>query len=189
MELIVFWFGLAIVVGVIAGSRGRNGFGWFLLAVVISPLLAGILAIALPSPQTQREQLHKWNSRKCPFCAELVRNEAIVCKHCGRDLPELPPPIIVKAAAASRSHPLGVAIIVFIILATVASVFVRSWLETDSRSSTTSAAQSTSTNAEAEARPSTAPAQAPAPKSAVKTTTKDKAKAPGPPLVLSPAVR
>jgi hypothetical protein len=188
MELIVFWFGLAIVVGVIAGSRGRNGFGWFLLAVVISPLLAGILAIALPSPQTQREQLHKWNSRKCPFCAELVKNEAIVCKHCGRDLPELPSPIIVKAAA-SRSHPLGVAIIVFIILATVASVFVRSWLETDSRSPPPSAAQSTSTNTEAEARPSTPPTQAPAPKSAVKITTKEKAKAPGPPLVLSPQTK
>jgi hypothetical protein len=42
MELFLFWFGLAIVVGVIAGSRGQNGFGKFLLAVVISPLLAGI---------------------------------------------------------------------------------------------------------------------------------------------------
>jgi hypothetical protein len=27
------------------------------------------------------------SGRKCPFCAELVKREAIVCKHCGRDLP------------------------------------------------------------------------------------------------------
>jgi hypothetical protein len=49
MEILLFWFVCAIVVGLIAGSRGRNGFGWFLLAMVISPLLAGILAIALPN--------------------------------------------------------------------------------------------------------------------------------------------
>jgi len=25
--------------------------------------------------------------KKCPFCAELVKKEAVVCKHCKRDLP------------------------------------------------------------------------------------------------------
>lgn len=26
--------------------------------------------------------------RKCPFCAEQVKNEARICKHCGKELPE-----------------------------------------------------------------------------------------------------
>jgi Putative heavy-metal-binding len=27
------------------------------------------------------------DERKCPFCAEMVKREAKVCRHCGRDLP------------------------------------------------------------------------------------------------------
>jgi hypothetical protein len=42
MEFIV-WLGFAIAVGFWADSKGRTGFSWGLLAVAISPLLAGII--------------------------------------------------------------------------------------------------------------------------------------------------
>jgi hypothetical protein len=48
MSLIVLWLVLAVIVGVGANTRGRSGPGWFLLAVVISPLLAGLLVLVLP---------------------------------------------------------------------------------------------------------------------------------------------
>jgi hypothetical protein len=35
-----------------ANTRGRSGLGWFLLAVLISPLLAGLLVVALPRLDT-----------------------------------------------------------------------------------------------------------------------------------------
>jgi hypothetical protein len=88
VEILLLWLGLALVVGIAASHRGRNGFGWFLLACVISPLVAGLLVLVLPNAEIERQKQEVLkNSRKCPFCAELVRREAIVCKHCGRDLP------------------------------------------------------------------------------------------------------
>jgi len=45
---VILWFMFAIVVGIGASSRGRNGFGWFILAAIISPLLAVILLALMP---------------------------------------------------------------------------------------------------------------------------------------------
>ena len=42
---IAVWLFLALLIGVWAARAGRNAIGWFLLAVVISPLLAGIAAL------------------------------------------------------------------------------------------------------------------------------------------------
>lgn len=34
------------------------------------------------------EQIHKKNyTKECPFCAEIIKARAAVCKHCGKDLP------------------------------------------------------------------------------------------------------
>lgn len=50
--------------------------------VVVGTILFGFGAVrraADPAPSA--------DTQKCPFCAELVKAEAKVCKHCGRDLP------------------------------------------------------------------------------------------------------
>lgn len=99
MEIILFWFLVSIAIGIWASNKGRSGLGWFVLAILISPILAAIfLAVSkdlskpstaqvasdIPSPSTHVT---------CPECAEYVRMEARVCKHCGCKLvPTKPEP-------------------------------------------------------------------------------------------------
>lgn len=71
------WLVLAVCVGALASSRERSALGWFLLALVISPLLAGIALLVVGTGGA---------SKRCPACRELVRADALKCKHCGEDL-------------------------------------------------------------------------------------------------------
>lgn len=90
MEFVVGWLVLSVVVGVVASARGRSGFGYFLLAAVLSPLVGLVLALALPAkfqpvaadPDRPTPETHV----RCPDCRELVRADARKCKHCGAAL-------------------------------------------------------------------------------------------------------
>jgi hypothetical protein len=44
----LLWLAFTIIVAVVANTRGRDAIGWFLLAAVVSPLIAGLLLLALP---------------------------------------------------------------------------------------------------------------------------------------------
>lgn len=93
MGLILGWLVFAIVVAIIAPSRGRSAFGWFLLSLLISPVLGLILVLALPkrgSAAVSRDEsgapITAATHVRCPDCREVVRKDAKKCKHCGAAL-------------------------------------------------------------------------------------------------------
>jgi hypothetical protein len=88
-----FWVMFAVVVGVFAANKGRSGVGWFLLSLLISPLL-GFLFVAVLSNLKEGAASHAVSAAqpgaathvRCPACAEWVLPQAAVCKHCGAAL-------------------------------------------------------------------------------------------------------
>src|SRR5713101_7445198 len=47
MILIAAWLVLCVLVGLWASKKGRSGFGFFLLAVIISPVVAGLIVLII----------------------------------------------------------------------------------------------------------------------------------------------
>lgn len=50
---VIIWVVFAFVVGGVAGARGRSNFGWLLLAIILSPLIAGLILAILPDLRTR----------------------------------------------------------------------------------------------------------------------------------------
>lgn len=93
MELVLFWLLFSIIVGVAASSRGRSGFGWFLLSMIISPILSLILVLVLPRiaetgvlRSSSGEAISEKTHVRCPECKELIRIDAAKCRYCGTAL-------------------------------------------------------------------------------------------------------
>jgi hypothetical protein len=103
--VIFLWIGLAFFIGYAASERGRNGLGWWVLAIAISPLLAGLFLFA--SRNLALTEPVEGESRRCPKCDELVRWGATLCKHCRSELPRSPAPLPRARPPAPSSRQAG----------------------------------------------------------------------------------
>lgn len=89
MEIFIFWLAFSIIPAIIANNKGRSGFGFFLLSVLLSPLI-GIIAALVAKPNikiVETNQIKSGEAKKCPYCAEMIKREAKVCQYCGKDVP------------------------------------------------------------------------------------------------------
>lgn len=85
MTFVIIWICFGIVGSMISSSKGNSGCGGFVLGVLLGPI--GLLISFFSSDNTEAKRKQTGNTKKCPYCAEYVKTDAIVCKHCGRTLP------------------------------------------------------------------------------------------------------
>jgi hypothetical protein len=87
MEFLIFAAILGVIVGMIARSKGRAFFPWWLYGTLI--FIVAIVHVILIKPNeahAEREALA--TGKKCPRCAEIVKEQARVCRFCGHEFPE-----------------------------------------------------------------------------------------------------
>ncbi|MGA9772327.1 MAG: hypothetical protein WBV94_25060 [Blastocatellia bacterium] len=87
MEVLIFLAILSVIPGAIAHSKGRSFFGWWFLGLLcFLPALIAAIIIKPDYDLIERRQM-RTGMKRCPYCAEVVKGEAVVCRYCQRELP------------------------------------------------------------------------------------------------------
>lgn len=73
------WIIVAIVFGsvgsILANTKGRNPILWFVLCAIMPLFVIAVLILPLA--------VKKGQTKKCMHCAEIIKEDATICKYCG----------------------------------------------------------------------------------------------------------
>jgi len=77
---------VGIVPALIANRKGRSFIKWWIYGALVFIVALIHALVVKPDIESINRKKAKEGFRKCPFCAEWIRNEAKVCRYCNREI-------------------------------------------------------------------------------------------------------
>jgi hypothetical protein len=81
MVYFIIWIAIGFVAALIARNKGNNSCLGMIVGLLLGPI--GLLIVFFLPDNELGKLKRSGNTKQCPNCAEYVKPEARVCKHCG----------------------------------------------------------------------------------------------------------
>ena len=86
MEILVIGAVIGLIPAAIAKNKGHSFIFWWIFGTFIFIVALPVAILMKPDTAAIEQSKLREGMKKCPFCAELIKLEANVCKHCCREL-------------------------------------------------------------------------------------------------------